>query len=134
MITVEVLVKAPMEKAWDCFTNPAHITKWYFASDDWHAPFAENDLKVGGKFKTTMSAKDGSAGFDFEGIYSEVKKHQLIAYGLADGRQVRVVFAVNGGEVIVTESFDPESENSHELQKGGWQAILDNFKKYTELN
>jgi uncharacterized protein YndB with AHSA1/START domain len=134
MITVETKVNAPIEKTWDYWSNPKHITNWTFASDDWHAPFAENDLRTGGKFKTTMAAKDGSFSFDFEGIYSNVEPHKTIEYGLADGRKVKITFDQIGGETLVKESFDPETENPEEMQKGGWQAILDNFKKYTENN
>ncbi|MEQ8808741.1 MAG: SRPBCC domain-containing protein, partial [Imperialibacter sp.] len=99
---------------------------------DWHAPFAENDPKTGGKFKTTMAAKDGSFSFDFEGVYSLVKKNEQIAYGLADGRQVNITFTAQGNKTKVVETFDPEKENPIEMQRGGWQAILDNFKKHTE--
>ncbi len=132
MITVKTTVNATIEKVWDCFTQASHIVNWYFASPDWHAPLAENDLKVGGKFKTNMTAKDGSFAFDFEGIYSNVEKHRYIAYGLGDGRKVEIRFEENNHQTEVTESFDPETLNPEEMQKAGWQAILDNFKKYTE--
>ncbi len=103
------------------------------ASDDWHAPHAENDVKVGGKFKTTMAAKDGSASFDFEGIYNNVKNFETIEYDMADGRHVKVEFKNLADKTTkVIETFDMENENSEELQRGGWQSILDNFKKYTE--
>jgi len=131
-ITVETSVKAPLEKVWSYWTEPLHITKWYFASDDWHAPKAENDLKVDGKFKTTMAAKDGSAGFDFEGIYTKILKYETIEYVLGDGRRVNVSFSVQGTKTKVVESFNPENENPYEMQKGGWQSILDNFRKYVE--
>ena len=131
-ITVKAVIQAPIEKVWACWSDPQHITKWCQASDDWHAPYAENDLRTGGKFKTTMAARDGSASFDFEGVYSNVQQHQVIEYAMADGRKVKIVFSVNGKEVNVSETFDAENENPIELQRGGWQAILDNFKKYTE--
>jgi uncharacterized protein YndB with AHSA1/START domain len=131
-ITVQALVNAPIEKVWNAWTKPEHITQWNNASDDWHTPKASNDLRVGGKFSATMAARDGSASFDFEGTYTDVKQHQLIAYSMADGRTVKVVFKAEGSKTKVIETFDPESENSIELQRGGWQAILDNFKKYTE--
>ena len=131
-ITVQALVSAPIEKVWNAWTKPEHITQWNNASDDWHTPKASNDLRVGGKFSATMAARDGSASFDFEGTYSDVKQHQLIAYSMADGRTVKVVFKADGPKTQVIETFDPESENPIELQRGGWQAILDNFKKYTE--
>ncbi|MEQ9377887.1 MAG: SRPBCC family protein [Imperialibacter sp.] len=131
-ITIEAVVNAPIEKVWTCWNEPEHITQWCHASDDWHAPFAENDPKTGGKFKTTMAAKDGSFSFDFEGVYSLVKKNEQIAYGLADGRQVNITFTAQGNKTKVVETFDPEKENPIEMQRGGWQAILDNFKKHTE--
>lgn len=131
-ITVEATVNAPVAKVWKCWGEPEHITQWCNASDDWHAPFAENDLKTGGKFKTTMAAKDGSFSFDFEGVYSLVKKHEQIAYEMADGRKVNIIFTADGAKTRVVETFDPEAENPIEMQRGGWQAILDNFKKHTE--
>ena len=131
-ITVEALVKAPIEKVWSSWTEPKHITKWNQASDDWHSPHAENDLRTDGKFKTTMAAKDGSMSFDFEGIYTNVQQNKLIEYAMADGRKVSVVFSQNGNQTKVVETFDPENENPIEMQRGGWQAILDSFKKYTE--
>jgi uncharacterized protein YndB with AHSA1/START domain len=131
-ITVEIVVNAPLAKVWESWTLPQHITKWNQASDDWHTPYAENDARTGGKFKSTMAAKDGSMSFDFEGIYSLVATHERIEYAMADGRTVKVTFVANGNETKVIETFDPENENSLELQRGGWQAILDSFKKYTE--
>ena len=131
-ITVEALVKAPIDKVWSSWTDPKHITKWNQASDDWHSPHAENDLRTGGKFKTTMAAKDGSMSFDFEGVYTNVQQHKVIEYAMADGRKVSVVFSQSGNQTKVVETFDPESENPIEMQRGGWQAILDSFRKYTE--
>lgn len=131
-ITVETTIKAPVEKVWEFWTKPEHITQWCQASDDWHAPYAENDVRVGGKFKTTMAAKDGSMSFDFEGVYVNVEQHKHIEYLIADGRKVSISFAKEGNETSVVESFEAENENSPEMQKGGWQAILDNFKKYSE--
>jgi len=133
-ITVSTDIKAPKEKVWEYWTKPEHITKWTFASDDWHAPKAENDLSVGGKFKTRMEAKDQSAGFDFGGTYSAVEPEKLIEYSMDDGRKVRVEFSETPDGTTVTETFDPENENPIEMQRGGWQSILDNFKKYTEKN
>src|SRR5688572_19425999 len=133
-ITVETLVKAPIEKVWACWTEPQHITKWCQASDDWHAPYADNDLRTGGKFRTTMAAKDGSVSFDFDGVYSNVKHHDVIEYEIADGRKVKITFSAKGRETKVVETFEAEGTNPIELQRGGWQAILDNFKKYTETN
>lgn len=131
-ITVATTVNAPVEKVWACWTEPAHITGWTFASEDWHAPYADNDLRVDGQFKTTMAAKDGSFSFDFGGIYTNVDVHKLIEYTMADGRTVKVSFAVEGDSTKVIETFDPENTHPAEFQQAGWQAILDNFKKYTE--
>jgi uncharacterized protein YndB with AHSA1/START domain len=133
-ITVEAIVKAPVEKVWTSWNEPQHITKWNQASDDWHTPHSENDLRVGGKFKATMAAKDGSFSFDFWGIYSKVEKHKVIEYTIGDGRKVSITFSGNGNETKVTETFEAESENPVEMQRGGWQAILNSFKKYTEAN
>jgi uncharacterized protein YndB with AHSA1/START domain len=133
-ITIETIVKAPVEKVWKFFSDPDHITKWAQASEDWHAPYAENDLRKDGKFKTTMAAKDGSFSFDFEGVYTNVQPHKVIEYNIADGRKVNTTFSANGNETKVTQTFEPETENPLEMQKGGWQAILDSFKKHTEQN
>lgn len=133
-IKVETLVDAPIEKVWAFWTDPQHITKWTFASSDWHAPYAENDLRVEGKFKTTMAAKDGSVSFDFEGIYSLIEENKRIAYGLSDGRQVEINFEALDGKTLVVEVFDPEDQHSLDMQQTGWQAILDSFKKYAEEN
>jgi uncharacterized protein YndB with AHSA1/START domain len=113
---------------------PEHITKWCSPSPDWHAPKAENDLTTGGKFSTRMEAKDGSFGFDFGGVYDQVKTNELIEYTMSDGRNCVIKFAGSGNETKVTETFDPETINPIEMQQAGWQAILDNFKKYTEEN
>jgi uncharacterized protein YndB with AHSA1/START domain len=133
-ITVESVVNAPVEKVWQYWNQPEHITKWCSASDDWHAPKAENDLKVGGNFSTRMEAKDGSFGFDFGGVYDEVKANELIEYTMGDGRKVEVHFTANGNETSIVETFDAENTHSVEMQQGGWQAILNNFKKYIESN
>ena len=134
LITVENTVNAPVEKVWECWTSPEHIIKWNNASDDWHTPHAENDLRVGGKFLSRMESKDGSMGFDFNGVYSEVKEHELIAYAIEGGRKVRITFSPVLEGTRVAESFEAENENSIELQRGGWQSIMDNFKKYVESN
>ena len=133
-ITIDATVNAPVEKVWKFWTGTGHITKWNSASDDWHSPYAENDLKAGGKFLSRMEAKDGSFGFDFGGIYDEVKTHELIAYTLGDGRKVKVTFSSEGNFTKIVESFEAESANSVEVQRMGWQSILNNFKKYTESN
>ena len=132
MITVQNTINASIEKVWELWTAPEHVMKWNNASEDWHTPFAENDLKVGGKFKYTMASKDGTMRFDFEGVYTHVVNLSLIAYEMADGRKVKIVFEKDGKGIKVIESFDPETENPEEMQKNGWQAILDNFKQYVE--
>ncbi len=134
IITVESTVNAPVEKVWEYWTKPEHITKWNNASDDWHTPRAENDLRVGGSFVCRMEAKDGSFGFDFGGAYDAVTDNEYIEYTLGDGRKVKITFSGMGASTKVVESFEAEDTNSVEIQKGGWQAILDNFKKYTESN
>ncbi len=131
-ITVHCTVNAPIEKVWDYWTQPKHIVNWSFASDDWEAPSAENDLRVGGKFKTVLAAKDKSTQFDFEGVYTAVQPHALIEYTMADDRHVKVMFSQTPEGVHLIETFDPEQTNPAELQRAGWQAFLDNFKKYTE--
>ncbi len=131
-ITVETVVKAPLSKVWESQNKPEHVVNWAFASDDWEATAAENDLRTGGSFKTVMGAKDKSESFDFAGVYSIVKEHELIEYDMSDKRHVNVEFSEVPEGTKVVETFDPEQENSEELQRSGWQAILDNFKKYTE--
>jgi uncharacterized protein YndB with AHSA1/START domain len=128
-ITVRTATKESLEKAWDYFTNPKHIVNWCFASDDWHCPKSENDLRVGGSFTTTMASKDGAMSFDFGGIYSEVIPLKRFIYTIADGRKVSVKFDVLDGQTIITENFTPENINPHDMQRGGWQAILDIFRK-----
>lgn len=131
-ITVEATVNAPVEKVWESWSLPEHITKWCSPSNDWHAPYADNDPRTGGKFKTTMAAKDGSFSFDFGGTYTDVKENRFMAYTIDDGREVSVTFEDRDGVTKITETFEPEAINSLEMQQGGWQAILNNFKKYTE--
>jgi len=133
-ITIETTVDAPIEKVWQYWTEPVHVTKWNYASDDWHSPKADNDLRVEGKFSYTMAAKDGSMSFDFEGIYTHIEEHISIKYTLLDDRKVSIDFSSENGQTKIVESFEAENQNSVELQKGGWQAILNNFKKYTEEN
>lgn len=132
VITVEASVNAPIEKVWEAYTDPKQVTQWNHASDDWHSPNAENDLRPGGKFSYRMEAKDGSFGFDFGGTYDEVKPYELISYTIGDGRKVENVFKKEGGATRLTISFEAEGTNPVEMQRGGWQAILNNFKKYTE--
>lgn len=132
LITVETTIAAPVEKVWELWTLPEHIVKWNNASDDWHTPHAENDLRTGGKFLSRMEAKDGSEGFDFWGIYKTVRMYEVIEYVTGDERKVRIEFTGNGNETKVVETFEAEKVNSIELQRGGWQTILNNFKSYTE--
>jgi len=133
-ITIASAINAPVEKVWRLWSAPEHITKWCSASDDWHTPRAENDLRVGGTFSSRMEAKDGSFGFDFGGVYDNVKTNELIEYTLGDSRKVSIHFTSEGNATKVTQTFEAENENPVEMQRAGWQAILDNFKKYTEAN
>lgn len=134
MITVQNTVNASLEKAWQFWTQPEHVMQWNNASDDWHCPKASNDLKVGGKFNYTMAAKDGSMSFDFEGEYTKVEDYSLIEYDIIDGRKVIIQFEKKEQGIQITESFEPENMHPEEFQQQGWQAILNNFKKYTENN
>lgn len=131
-ITVEANIHAPVEKVWELWTDPKHIVRWSNASDDWHTPKAENDVRVGGKFSSRMEARDGSMGFDFNGEYTKVELHKRIEYTLADDRKVQITFTDKGNETEVKETFEAEDTNSTEMQQQGWQAIMDNFKKYVE--
>ncbi len=131
-ITIGTLISAPVEKVWDFWVEPAHIMRWAFASSDWECPHAENDLQVGHQFLTRMAAKDGSYSFDIVGTYTALQVQHLIGYDMADGRSVSVIFESVPEGTKVTQSFDPESQNSRELQESGWQSILNNFKHYVE--
>ena len=129
-ITVKTTVGLPVDKVWDYWRLPEHIVEWNNASDDWHTPRAENDLTPGGKFFIRMEARDGSAGFDFTGVYDEVDRHRLISYRMDDGRKVQVRFSGDGDRTSITETFEAEDTHTPEMQQAGWQAILDNFAKY----
>ena len=133
-ITIEVEISANAKKVWDYYNKPEHITKWNFALDEWHCPSAENDLRVGGKLRSRMEAKDGSVGFDFEAVYDEVINEKKIAYTIADGRHVVTNFENLGNKIKVTTTFEAENENPVEMQRSGWQSILNNFKNYVESN
>lgn len=122
-----------MAKVWEMFSAPEHVTKWCAASDDWHAPRAECDFREGGKATTRMEARDGSFGFDFDWTYTKIREYEQIQYMMADGRENVIDFENTDNGVKVTETFDAESENPAEMQRQGWQAILDNFKRYAEL-
>ena len=133
-ITVTATVNADIRKVWEYYTNPKHITKWNFADPSWCCPYASNDMRVGGKYSARMEAKDGSFGFDFEAIYDEIVEGKKFIYTMPDGRQVTVVFNKDEDKTGVVVTFDAEEINPLEIQKGGWQAILDNFRKYAESN
>ncbi|WP_019990360.1 SRPBCC family protein [Rudanella lutea] len=133
-ITIQANIAAPIGKVWAYWTEPAHITRWNFATDDWQCPSAENDLRPGGKYMARMEAKDGSFGFDFEAIYDRVLDGQELAYTMPDGRQVTTRFDAQDNTTQVTTTFDAENQNPVEMQQAGWQAILNNFKTYTETN
>ena len=133
-ITVETIINVPVEVVWQYWTDPEHITQWNYASDEWHSPHAQNNLNVGGKFLYRMEAKDGRFGFDFSGSYTVVVSNEQIKYTLDDGRKVQINFLSQEDATKITEIFEAETENAIEMQKDGWQSILDNFKKYVEAN
>lgn len=131
-LTVQTTVNASLGRVWEYWTKPEHITKWAFASDDWEARDAQNDVRTGGKFKTVMGAKDKSESFDFEGTYSDVKENELIEYDMSDGRHVKVEFSETPEGTKITETFEPFPDYTEEQERSGWQAILNNFKKHVE--
>lgn len=131
-ITVRTVVRKDIETVWELWTSPSHIIHWNNATDDWFTPFAENDLRTGGRFKCRMEAKNGSEGFDFEGLYDDIVWHETINYTIADGRKVEISFLHHAEGTEIVETFEAENENPENLQRNGWQAILDNFKKYAE--
>lgn len=133
-ITISATINAPVEKVWTYYTEPEHLMQWNFATDDWMCPSATNDLRVGGTFTSRMEAKDGSFGFDFGGTYSEVIPNERIVYSMSDGRKVELNFSEQDGVTTVETIFDAEKENPEEMQREGWQAILNNFKKHVESN
>ena len=132
-INIQTLINRDRKRVWDYYTNPNHIIQWNFADPSWHCPSASSDLKVGGRYFARMEARDGSFGFDFEAVYKEIKEGEMFTYEFG-GREANVEFKEDQGKTIVTISFDPEAENSIELQRQGWQSILNNFKNYTEAN
>lgn len=131
-ITITATVNAPVAKVWDLYTGPQHIVKWNTPSPDWHTTKAETDLKNGGKFLSRMEAKDGSFGFDFVGTYDDVIPNKRLDYTIADGRKVEQLFSEDDGKTHMTIHFEAENQNPVEMQRGGWQAILDSFKQYAE--
>jgi uncharacterized protein YndB with AHSA1/START domain len=132
LITVKATINAPLSQVWEKWTNAHHVTKWNFASPDWHCPSAENNLVEGGEFHYLMAAKDGSFQFDFWGTYQKITIEKSLDITIGDGRKMFVSFEKSGNQTIIEEKFEPEHENSEELQQAGWQAILDNFKQYAE--
>jgi len=131
-ITVEAVASAPVAEVWKAWNTPEDIIQWNTPDPSWHTPTSENDLRAGGKFKNRMEAKDGSFGFDFEGIYDTVELHKEITYTMGDGRQATTIFAEQDGITSIATTFDPETENDPEFQKQGWQSILNSFVKYVE--
>jgi len=131
-VTINASILADRKKVWDYYTKPEHIVNWNFASDDWCCPSAANDMRPGGKYSARMEAKDGSFGFDFEGIYDEITEGKSFSFTLADDRKVYVSFEDSGNATLATVKFDTETQNPVELQRAGWQAILNNFKKYAD--
>jgi uncharacterized protein YndB with AHSA1/START domain len=134
VINIQATINAAEAKVWELWTMPEHIMQWNAASDDWHTTASTNDLRVGGSFNSTMAAKDGSFSFEFGGVYDVVKKNQTIAYTLGDGRKVHMTFTKKGETTFITIDFEAETQNPIEMQQGGWQAILNNFKKYAEAH
>lgn len=132
-ITVQASINAEKNKVWDYYTNPEHITQWNFADPSWHCPSAKNDMRVGGTYLARMEAKDGSFGFDFEAVYTDIKDGEQFSYEFG-GRMATVTFESANDQTEVTVTFDAETENPVELQRGGWQSILNNFKNYTETH
>lgn len=132
-ITIRATILADNQKVWDFYTQPEHITKWNFADPSWHCPTAQNDMQVGGKYSARMEAKDGSFGFDFVAIYTEIIIEQQFSYEFG-GRKATVMFNTVNNKTEIIIDFDAENENPIEMQKDGWQAILNNFKLYTETN
>jgi len=133
-ITIKTIIEATIEQVWIYWTTPEHIKKWNNASDDWHTPKVDNDLKKGGRFVYRMEAKDGSFGFDFGGTYTKIVPEKHLAYRLDDERKAIIDFEEKDDKVTITETFDTEDQNPIDMQKQGWQAILDNFKKYVEAH
>jgi uncharacterized protein YndB with AHSA1/START domain len=131
-ITVQATINAPIEKVWKYWTTPVDIIKWNHALDDWHTTHAVNDLRLWGKFSSRMEAKDGSMGFDFSGVYKNVILLKQIDYTLDDDREVTITFSSVDGKTEIVETFEAENVYPPEKQREGWQAIINNFKKYAE--
>lgn len=134
-IKIETIVLSPVSKVWELMNDPGHIKKWNFAHESWHCPKAENDFRIGGQLKTRMEARDKSFGFDFIGTYNEIIPHEKISYTLEDGRKVEILFEkASENTTKVIQAFEPEKTNPEQMQREGWNAILNNFRKYAESN
>jgi uncharacterized protein YndB with AHSA1/START domain len=131
-ITVEAIIQQPPDEVWELWTSLDHIVQWNYANEDWCCPHAVNDARSGGQISWRMESRDGAMGFDINGIYEEVRPHELLIYRMEDGREVRIFFQNLENETKITEMFEPEELNPLEMQQQGWQAILNNFKKYAE--
>jgi len=132
VLTVTAVVNAPIEKVWQLWTDTWAITQWNAPSPDWHTPKADHDLRPGGLFTYRMEAKDGSFGFDFGGTFDVVQPPEYLEYTIGDGRKVKITFTATGDQTTIVQEFESENVNPLEVQQGGWQAILNNFKKYAE--
>ena len=130
MIEVTALTSARRSTAWHAFTDPTHVVNWNFAGDDWCCPSCTNDVRVGGTWTSRMEARDGSFGFDFASTYTEVVEGEKIHLLMADGRRWEVEFSDEGTGTRITERFDPAAENPEDMQRTGWQMILDRFAAY----
>lgn len=134
ILKAEANIDLPVEKVWELWTEPKHIVNWNNASDDWFTRWAENDLRTGGSFSSRMEARDGSMGFEFQGEYTNVIQYQVIESVLGDGRKVKIEFWPDGNQTRILESFEAEDTHSLEMQQQGWQAIMDNFKRYAMIS
>jgi uncharacterized protein YndB with AHSA1/START domain len=133
-ISIETTVNASLDHVWKCWNTPTDIEQWCTATPEWHTLNAQNDLRAGGSFSSRMEAKDGSFGFDMGGTYDLVKHNEQITYTMSDNRKVDIHFSTNGTTTHILQTFDAETENPTDMQRAGWQAILDNFKTYAEGN
>lgn len=132
IITISTQIKGDIKRVWEYYTLPDHITQWNFADPSWHCPWATNDMRPGGKYVARMEARDGSFGFDFGAVYDQIDPEKSFSYTIGDGRSVTVRFNPNGALIEVVVSFEAEQQNPVDMQRGGWQSILNNFKKYAE--
>ena len=133
-ITVETVVKANIYTVWSAWNNPEDIKQWNAASDDWHTTASRVELREGGSFSSRMEAKDGSMGFDFSGTYTKIIENELIEFEMEDKRTVSIQFIPVSDGIKIEETFDAETQNDPEMQRQGWQSILNNFTKHVESN